>query len=113
MEGQFSKRYLWLRGQYGNGLFAYTLRGKPTKFSDPLNTASTTVTAFAIDRSEQWCAIGNSSGYVMCVETKTGEQRFGGRPTRTGHITALAFDATADTLYVGGASGMLARIALA
>ncbi len=110
--GEFSKRYLWLRGEFGNGLFAYTLRGAPTKFPDPLNVVSTTITAFTIDRRERWCAIGTSSGYVECIAIKTGEQRFGGRPTRSGHVTALAFNATADTLYVGSASGMLVRIAL-
>ena len=86
--------------------------GKPTKFPDPLNVAATTVTAFAIDRSERWCAIGNSSGYVICFEIKTGEQRFGGRPTRGGHSTALAFSSDAKVLYTGSASGMLVRIDL-
>lgn len=112
-DGQLSKRYLWLCGQFGNGLFGFSLRGKPTKFPDPLNAATTTVTAFAIDRSERWCAIGNSSGYVMCFEIKTGEERFGGRPTRGGHITALAFSSDAGVLYSGSASGMLVRIKLA
>ena len=111
-QGKFSKRYLWLQGEYGNGLFAYTLRGAATKFPDPLNVSSTTVTAIAIDSSERWCAIGNSSGYVMCVERKSGAQRFGGRPTLSGHVTALAFSAKANTLYVGSANGSLVRIAL-
>ncbi len=71
------------------------------------------MTAFAIDRSERWCAIGNSSGYVMCFEIKTGEERFGGRPARGGHSTALAFGSNAEVLYAGSASGMLVRIKLA
>jgi hypothetical protein len=112
-QGLFTKRYVWLRGEFGNGLFGFTLRGVPTKFPDPLNIAATTVTAFAIDHSERWCAIGNSSGYVSCVDIKTGEQRFGGRPARGGHVTALAFNKDADVLYAGSASGMLVRIGLA
>ncbi|HPH64150.1 MAG TPA: hypothetical protein PLF40_00320 [Kofleriaceae bacterium] len=112
-QGLFTKRYVWLRGEFGNGLFAFSLRAAPTKFPDPLNLAATTVTAFAVDRSERWCAIGNSSGYVICVEAKTGEQRFGGRPAGGGHVTALAFNKEADVLYAGSASGMLVRIALA
>ncbi|MBP6250331.1 MAG: hypothetical protein KA386_02690 [Leptothrix sp. (in: Bacteria)] len=102
---------VWVRGEFGQGLFAYDADGQRSDFARPINDPGETCTSFAISPEERSVLIGNASGWVSVFDLRSGTKRWSGRIHR-GRVTAACFDVGARFTLTGDSAGRVCRVAL-